>query len=250
MNNKINLAYLYPDILNLHGDKGNILAFERIGKLMNLEINTIRIDSPDDKLDFSSYDIVLLSPGELKVMPTIIKALDKYKEDINKFIEDEKYLFAIGTTGAAFGNKIKRLSGKEENGLRLIDMNVKETPSVYGDDLYFKAEINDKKFDIMSCQINVMETSLAEGNKTFGVTKYGYGNDKSGEEGARKNNLIFTNALGPVFIKNPWLVKEILSDIAGKKGIKYSDKTTDFSLEENSMNAIKDFTERKPPVGI
>lgn len=28
--NEINILWMYPDILNLHGDRGNIMAFERV----------------------------------------------------------------------------------------------------------------------------------------------------------------------------------------------------------------------------
>lgn len=250
MNNRINLAYLYPDILNLHGDRGNILAFERIGKMMGLDVEMIRIDSPDEQLHFNNYDIVLLSPGELKVMPTVINALSKYTDSINKFLSEGKYIFAMGTTGAAFAKKITRLSGKEENGLGLLDMNIKETPTVYGDDLYFSAKINNEKIDIMSCQINVIQADLTDGTEPFGVTKYGYGNNKSGDEGARAGNLIYTNALGPVFIKNPWMTKLVLADIAQKKGLTYNTDKLHFELEQNSMESIKNFIQKKPPIDL
>ena len=31
MADKITVLWLYPDILNLHGDRGNLMALERIG---------------------------------------------------------------------------------------------------------------------------------------------------------------------------------------------------------------------------
>ena len=39
MNNELNILWMYPDILNLHGDRGNLMAFERIGNLLDVKIN-------------------------------------------------------------------------------------------------------------------------------------------------------------------------------------------------------------------
>lgn len=42
MADKITVLWLYPDILNLHGDRGNLMALERIGKLMELPVEVRR----------------------------------------------------------------------------------------------------------------------------------------------------------------------------------------------------------------
>ena len=34
MNNEINLAWMYPDILNLHGERGNAQAFKHVADLL------------------------------------------------------------------------------------------------------------------------------------------------------------------------------------------------------------------------
>ena len=49
MGKEINLAYLYADILNLHGDRGNVLAFEKIAKEMGIELKTTGIGQPKRK---------------------------------------------------------------------------------------------------------------------------------------------------------------------------------------------------------
>lgn len=41
---EINLAWMYPDILNLHGDRGNIMAFERIANIFDIKLNVHRIN--------------------------------------------------------------------------------------------------------------------------------------------------------------------------------------------------------------
>lgn len=248
MGKEINLAYLYPDILNLHGDRGNVLAFEKAAKDMGIELVTTRIDSISEKIDFDKFDIILLSPGELKVMDTIANAFDKQRDELEKYIEENKYLFVIGTTGAILAKDIIFENGNKKEGLGIFDMTAEERSSIYGDDLTFNADINGQEMEIISCQINSINMKFNTDITPFGRVTYGYGNDSEHKEGARRNNLIYTNALGPVFIKNPWMTQEIIIDIAYKKGIDVENKDLDFSLEIASKEIIKDFISKKEAV--
>ena len=248
MGKEINLAYLYPDILNLHGDRGNVLAFEKIAGEMGIELITTRVDSISEKIDFDKFDIILLSPGELKVMDTIVDAFNKQRDELEKYIEDNKYLFTIGTTGAILAKDIVLENGNKKEGLGIFDMTAEERSSIYGDDLTFNADINGQEMEIISCQINSINIKFNTDITPFGNVTYGFGNDSEHKEGARRNNLIYTNALGPVFIKNPWMTQEIIIDIAGKKGIDVKNKDLDFSLEIASKETIKDFISKKEAV--
>lgn len=251
MGKEINLAYLYPDILNLHGDRGNILAFKKIAQEMNITLNITRIDSPNDKIDFDNFDIIILSPGELKAMDILVEAFSKQKDDFNRYIENNKYMFVFGTTIAFLCNEITRENGDVKKGLNIFNISGKERSFIYGDDLVFNTKINNKEMEIVSCQINAININFNdESVAPFGHVTYGMGNNTTENEGARKNNLICTNALGPMFIKNPWIVKEVLLDIATKKGIENINEDTNFSLEEYSKKTIKSFISNKEAVTI
>ena len=245
MGSEINLTYLYPDILNLHGDRGNVLAFEKIGKMMGIKVSTKRIDSLDEQIDFDNTDIILLSPGELKVIGALKNAFEMQIEKLKNYIENDGYVFCIGTTIALFGKEISFEDGRSESGLGIIDFDTKEMSKIYGDDLLFNLKFNDRLMKVSSTQINAINISLGNNAKAFADVDYGYGNDKSGKEGAMYKNLICTNALGPIFIKNPWLTKEVLLDIARKKDIDIITDELDFSLEEASMKEIESFVELK-----
>ena len=39
MSNIVNVAWMYPDILNLHGERGNAKAFELVSKKMGVKLN-------------------------------------------------------------------------------------------------------------------------------------------------------------------------------------------------------------------
>ena len=49
---ELNITWLYPDVLNLHGDRGNVMALKKVGEMLNLEVNIKRVDSYSQKIDF------------------------------------------------------------------------------------------------------------------------------------------------------------------------------------------------------
>ena len=71
--------------------------------------------------------------------------------------------------------------------------------------------------------------------------------DEAKAEGAKYKNVIYTNALGPVFVKNPWYAQHIIINALKNKNEEVShilgDK--DFELELDSLREIKKFIEQK-----
>lgn len=59
---KLTIGHLYPDLLNLYGDRGNIQCLMKRCQWRGIEAETIAYEI-DDKIDFSKLDIVLLGGG-------------------------------------------------------------------------------------------------------------------------------------------------------------------------------------------
>lgn len=209
-------------------------------------MNVNRIDSYNDDIDFENNDMMFFNVGEIKVMPDIIKALQKHKEGLTKFIEDNKTIILIGATGSVMAKKTIRKDSEFE-GLGILDMDLVEREKIYGDDILFTLNEN-KDMEIVGCQIKMLDTILYS-DISLGNLLYGSGNNGFNEktEGAKYKNVIYTNALGPVFVKNPWYAELIIKQILKNKGreIKEIEANIDFELEINSLNAIKKFIDKK-----
>ena len=94
--NKLTITWCYPDILNLHGDRGNIMALERVGKMLDLDVEVKKIENYDEDIDFENTDILFFNPGELKSVEYIINALERQRKELKNYIEHNKYIIAIG----------------------------------------------------------------------------------------------------------------------------------------------------------
>ena len=62
MSKKLVIGHLYPDLLNLYGDRGNIQCMvKRLEwRGMEAEVKELRLE---DTIDFSGLDIVLMGGG-------------------------------------------------------------------------------------------------------------------------------------------------------------------------------------------
>lgn len=242
MSSEINLAWMYPDILNLHGERGNAQAFKHVADLLGIELNIDRIDDIEAKIDFDKYDILLFNCGELKVVPTMVKYLKPQLKKLKKYIKENKTIITTGTTSAFLGKKATRIDGEEIEGLGILNLEFKERELVIGDDIYFEL---DDGTEITGSQIQMVDVNINNENP-LGTVKYGYGNNGNEEEGCIKNNVIFTNCLGPVFVKNPWFAEKIIRQICELKGIEIQNNgELDYEIEKESLNVTKEFIENK-----
>lgn len=239
----LNILWLYPDILNLHGDRGNIMALEKIGKMLDLNVKITRVNSYNEEINFDDIDIIVINPGEVKVISKIVEVLNKQKEKLTKYIEDNKIIIVIGTSGAIMAKEIEYLNGNKTQGLGYLDMTVKEREYVYGNDIVYVLR-EDEKTQIVGNQIQLIDTQVNP-EYALGITKYGKGNNSDGTEGAKYKNLIFTNALGPVLVKNPWYAEKLIRQAMNSKHVLLEDKKLDYGIEEKSLKYVKKFISKK-----
>jgi len=239
MRNSIRVAWMYPDLLNLHGERGNVQALERISKKMEVTLKIDRIDDLEADIDFQKYDILLFNAGELKTIETISNVLESRKKQLIQYIKENKVVLVTGTTGALFADTITRKQSSFQ-GLNILKMDMQERDMVIGDDLYYKIGT----MEIMGCQIQMVDILLKK-VKSLGKILYGYGNCGNKEEGARYKNVIFTNALGPVLVKNPWFTEYLIQLACKNKGIKIAKKRIDYELERKSLESAKEFIDKK-----
>lgn len=243
---KLKLAWMYPNILNLHGERGSVMAFARVAEKLGVELEIVRVDSPDITPEISDFDIMFFGPGELRVIPMLRDALSPIKTELESYIAAGKYIIAVGTTGALFAGKTLREDGSSVEGLGLLDEDAEERSMVWGDDLYFALPDGT---EIIGSQIQMLNFKVAAGAE-LGKTVYGFGSFGSGLEGCRTENLIHTNCLGPVFVKNPWWAEMILRDAAKLPAEELSpaELRAKHPLERDSFDATVLFNDEKEKI--
>jgi len=234
---KLTVGWMYPNLLNLHGERGSIQALVRVGNQLGIEVDVRRIEDFDDPIPFDELDLLIFLPGEIATFPHLIPALRS--QALNAYLEKNGYLLALGTSGLMFGKTITREDGQVIDGLGFLDMTAKERKYVWGDDLHFR--LIDSKQELIGSQIQMADV---EAKAPLGTTLYGMGNNNTGAEGARWKNLIYTNCLGPLFVKNPWFAESLLKDILLQKYLGLNEKVSN-AIASNSFDSTLRFINQK-----
>lgn len=241
---KLKLLWLYPDIFNLHGDRGNIFAFKRVADDLGIELTVERIDRYGEHIDFAGADMILISPGETVVCEKAAAVLMPFKDEICRFIDSGRIMLVIGNSLSVFAGRTVRRDGSSFDGLGIIDAQCTELRTAYSNDAVFDTAVFGDAMEVVGGQIQMLKFVLAAAETPLGNTVYGYGNARDGREGVIKNGFIHTNLLGPVFVKNPWfaaavLKKALRDDTDGLRDM------PDYELERRSDAEIKRFIDKK-----
>lgn len=118
---ELKLLYLYPDMLELYGDYGNIqvLKYRCEKRNINLKIDkySVGMESPD----FSKYDIVFAGGGADNEQSILSEDLNKHKESIKKAVKEGTFFLLICGAYQLFGKYYKGVEGNIIPGLEIFD---------------------------------------------------------------------------------------------------------------------------------
>lgn len=91
---KITIGHLYPDLLNLYGDRGNIQCMMKRCQWRGIEAETLEFKL-EDEVDFSKLDIVLLGGGSDREQMIVCKRLQQIQKNFKDYVEDGGVVIAV-----------------------------------------------------------------------------------------------------------------------------------------------------------
>ena len=232
---KITIGHLYPDLLNLYGDRGNIQCLMKRCLWRGIEAETIAYEL-DDRIDFSKLDIVLLGGGSDREQMLVCEKLKEIQKDFKAYVEDNGVVIAICGGYQLLGNYYKTDQGMIE-GLKLVDMSTEQGKGRLIGNIVMQSDLFD--MPIVGFENHGGRTTIGN-NRSLGKVLSGYGNDgQSGEEGVVYKNVIGTYLHGPLLPKNPHLAYLLISRAMEKKyGKKIELEKLDDSEEQEANSYI------------
>ena len=218
---EINIAYLYYDLLNLYGENGNILSLKKHIESQDIKVNIYYL-SLNDKKDFSKYDLVYIGSGTDNNLLIALNDLKNYKDEIKKYIENNKFILSTGNSFELFGNYIFK-DNKKINTLGVLDY-------------YTSYKENRIVKDVLyNCKINKNKIIGFENHRGFITNNLDYFlSDKNIKEGIMYKGFIGTYVLGPILIRNPYFTEHYIKTIINTKYNKFKFKKFNFNLEKEA----------------
>ena len=227
----INIANIYPDILNMYGDKGNISALcYRMNKMgINSSVTNY---SPGERIDFEKTDIVYIGGGSEKDQIIALNSLCNDCEGLKEYVENGGCVLAV-CSGYEILGKSFIADGKKYDGLGILNLDFETKKNRMIGDIVIESTVTESKivgFENHSGFVSGSEYA------PLGKVSHGFGdNPNSKSEGTVYKNLIGTYMHGPLLPLNPDLTDYIIKTVSD-----ISDKTfsLDNSYEENARKYI------------
>ena len=232
----IRIAHLYPDMLNLYGDRGNIIVLTERMRARGIEVHTDSV-TMGKSFNADDYDILFIGGGQDFEQDVLLNDLKKGKDtQINKAIHNGTVMLAICGGYQMLGKYYKTYDGKMLEYIGALDFYTEgKKERMIGNYAYKTKE----GIEVIGFENHSGRTYLGKGVESLGKMIKGFGNNgKDGTEGVRFKNTFGTYSHGPVLPKNPQLADILISKALENKYGKSNLSPLDDSLESKARKQV------------
>lgn len=206
---ELKICHLYPDVLNLYGDRGNILCMEKRLQWRGIEVSTTGV-SIGQSLQASEYDLFFIGGGQDFEQEVLLPDLASGKTaELKAAVEDGKTVLAICGGYQMLGSYYKTWDGHQCDFTGILDLYTEGAKDrMIGNYAFTCDELG---VNVVGFENHSGKTYLGSSVKPLGKVLTGKGNNgEDGTEGARYKNVFASYAHGCLLPKNPALADYIL----------------------------------------
>lgn len=202
---------MYPDVLNLYGDRGNILCLCQRLAWRGISTNVTRLPIGSAS-SLSHFDLIFIGGGQDFEQQVLLEDLHQGKDaEIRSAIQDGITFLTICGGYQLLGSYYETYDGKRCDFIGAIDyFTVGAAKRMIGN-YSFQCEENSGGSIVVGFENHSGRTWLGSSVQPLGHVLKGFGNNgEDGSEGVRHLNVFGTYSHGPILPKNPALCDEIL----------------------------------------
>ncbi len=206
---ELNICHLYPDVMNLSCDRGNLICMEKRLQWRGIGVS-IRAVNMGEALDAAAFDLIFIGNGQPFVQPLLLEDLLQHKADaIRTAVEAGVPVLAIDGGFELLCKTCETAEGQKLEGLGILDAEVRYGKKrLVGNCAFFCEELG---VTLVGFENHAGLVTLGNGVKPLGKVVAGDGNNGTdGTEGARYRNVFASYAHGSLLPKNPVLCDHIL----------------------------------------
>lgn len=235
-NMKISIAHLYPKLLNLYGDIGNIITLKKRCEWRGISVDFKEINIGDS---IKNNDIYFIGGGQDKQQEEVAEELYSHKSDLIKQRDDGAVFLGICGGYQLFGHYYQPHDKDKLKGLSLIDAYTVAGKKRFIGNVTVKTDFLTPN-TLVGFENHSGLTFLQGETKQLGVISVGNGNNGTdGIEGARYKNVFGTYLHGSLLPKNPHFADFLISLALEKRyGEKISLSKLDDRLETDAHNSL------------
>jgi len=239
---ELRICALYPELMNIYADRGNLLMLERRCAWRGIGFELIAAGLRD-AIDPDASDLFYLGGGQDRDQRRCAYDLLQTKHDA-LHAAAERGAIVLGVCGGyqLLGDRYV-LGDEEIPGVGLVDLKTvrSDGPRLIGN-VAIEVDLDDDPASppriLVGFENHAGHTHLGSGEAPLGRVVKGHGNTgSSGSEGVRRNGVIGTYLHGPLLPKNAWFADWLIRRATGLQELEPLDDTLEDAAHASARKA-------------
>jgi lipid II isoglutaminyl synthase (glutamine-hydrolysing) len=206
----LRIAHLYPSLLNVAGDGGNVTAIVQRCAWRGIRTEVVPVELGDTP-DFTTFDLVLFHGGQDVEMQVAAADLGFKAPSLREAADQGVVIFAVCAGLQLLGHRYVPSAGEPMQGAAILDLETHGGAQRFMQHAAVEVTLGGETGTVVGFENHSGLTKLGPGARPFGSVVAGAGNNgQDGTEGAVRDHVYATYLHGPVLPKNPWLTDQLI----------------------------------------
>jgi len=208
----IRICHLYPKLLSVAGDRGNLLALTRRCAWRGIQ-STVTDADVGVVPNLTEFDLVLLHGGQDTEMQVAARDLEMKAGSLREAIEADVVVLAVCAGYQLLGKHYAPADAPPITGIGALDVVTEGGSTRFMGHSALTCDLGqEEERRLVGFENHSGRTYLGPGAEPLGRVIAGSGNNgEDGTEGARYREVYATYLHGPLLPKNPWLTDHLIS---------------------------------------
>jgi CobQ-like glutamine amidotransferase family enzyme len=216
----LRVCALYPDLMNIYADRGNLLLLQRRCEWRGIGFE-VTASGLGEKLDPDGADLYYIGGGQDRDQKLCALDLAEVKREALHAAADRGAVILAVCGGYQLLGHSYQLGDESLPGVGLVDLETvrSEGPRLIGN-VAIEVELNPGERRVLAgFENHGGRTHLGDRARPLGRVLRGHGNNGTdGYEGIRQGNVIGTYLHGPLLPKNAWFADWLIAAALGLSG--------------------------------
>ena len=207
---EIRIAHLYPSLMNIYADRGNIIALTQRCSWRGIAV-TVDEFGLGEAPGWSGYDFFYLGGGQDREQALVCQDLVLKGDGLAEAVEQDAVLLSVCGGYQLLGDYYRTGAGETMAGLGLFKAHTIAGERRFIGNVVIESQLGGQSMKLVGFENHSGRTYLDEGQLPLGRVISGFGNNsEDGTEGIVYRNAIGTYLHGPLLPKNASLTDFLL----------------------------------------
>ena len=218
---RFTVGWLYPDLMNIYGDRGNILTLLKRAEWHGFQARVIELQRGPAGDELKDVDVFFFGGGQDREQALIYDDLRQHKQEgLKQAIDAGAQILAVCGGYQLLGHYYQTADGERFDGIGLLDVTTQAGKQRFIGDVVVEtgSELGLAPNTLVGFENHSGRTFLGPKAKPLGKTILGHGNNDSDKtEGAVQGGIIGTYLHGSLLPKNPHLADRVIAKAVSRR---------------------------------